>query len=101
MAAGGVTGAVAGALFAIAACVNSKKKPDGDRSDSRFYSAGLEFGFTILIFIGIGWFLDSRLETLPLFLLVFMFVGFAGALVSLVKKTSSSSDTRRSKPPHE
>ncbi|MBI3817590.1 MAG: AtpZ/AtpI family protein [Planctomycetes bacterium] len=54
---------------------------------------------TILVFVGIGWFLDSRLHTIPLFLLIFMFLGFGGALYSLTKKFPSDSPAPKKRAP--
>jgi ATP synthase protein I len=40
-------------------------------------------GFSVAIGVGIGYFLDSYLETKPWFLLIFFFVGVAAAFRSL------------------
>lgn len=63
------------------------------QKESSQYSAGLEFALTILVFVFIGWFLDSKIGTLPLFLILFMFLGFGGALYSMVRKFSNDSAT--------
>jgi len=55
----------------------------------RFSSIGLEMGLSVAIGVGIGYLLDSYLDTKPWFLLIFFFVGVAAAfrsLFSLMKK---------------
>jgi putative F0F1-ATPase subunit (Ca2+/Mg2+ transporter) len=49
-------------------------------------AAGLQFALTILAFLGIGFWLDSKLGTSPWLLLALTFVGFAGAFYSLVRR---------------
>lgn len=60
--------------------------------EHRNYATGLEFGLTILVFAGIGWFIDYKAGTLPVFLLVFLFLGFGGALYSMVRMVNADSD---------
>ena len=57
-----------------------------------YAAAGLQFGLTILVFVGIGWWLDSKLGTRPWLLVALTFVGFGGALYSLVRRVSPPSD---------
>jgi ATP synthase protein I len=55
----------------------------------RYSSLGLEMGLSVAIGVGIGYLLDSYLDTKPWFLLIFFFVGVAAAfrsLFSLLKK---------------
>jgi ATP synthase protein I len=49
----------------------------------RFSSIGLEMGLSVAIGVGVGYFLDSYLDTKPWFLLIFFFVGVAAAFRSL------------------
>jgi ATP synthase protein I len=49
----------------------------------RFSSIGLEMGLSVAIGVGIGYLLDSYLDTKPWFLLIFFFVGVAAAFLSL------------------
>jgi len=66
-----------------------------------YASAGLVFGLTILVFVGIGWWLDAKLGSSPWLLILLTFVGFGGALYSLVRRVSPPGDTRpkRGDPP--
>ncbi len=53
---------------------------------AQFAGVGLHFAVTILVFAYGGYRLDLWLDSSPWFLLVGVFVGFAGGLISLVKK---------------
>ncbi|MEX1024934.1 MAG: AtpZ/AtpI family protein [Planctomycetota bacterium] len=52
----------------------------------RYSGVGLTFAVSILLFAGLGWWLDERLGTSPWLLLVGVFTGFPLALYSLVRK---------------
>ncbi|MBL8696084.1 MAG: AtpZ/AtpI family protein [Planctomycetes bacterium] len=69
-------------------------------------TAGLQFGATFILFAAGGYWLDSKLGTLPWCLVVCSFLGFAGALISLVRRVDGGAgkdrprreeSTRRSK----
>ncbi len=47
---------------------------------------GLSFAATVVLFGAAGWWLDGKLGTMPLFLIVGMLAGFAGGLISMVKR---------------
>jgi F0F1-type ATP synthase assembly protein I len=51
---------------------------------------GCQFGAVIVIFVGIGLFLDSKLQSSPAFVVVFLFLGFGGALYSLIIQTGAA-----------
>ncbi|MFT5463781.1 MAG: F0F1-type ATP synthase assembly protein I, partial [Planctomycetota bacterium] len=57
----------------------------------QFAGVGLHFAVTILVFAYGGYRLDLWLDTSPWFLLVGVFVGFAGGLISMIKKISKVS----------
>ncbi len=57
----------------------------------RHAGIGLQFGLTILVFVGAGWWLDSRLGTKPWLLVLFLFLGFFGALVSMTRSVGGAS----------
>ncbi|MFN0208081.1 MAG: AtpZ/AtpI family protein [Planctomycetota bacterium] len=63
--------------------------PESKPPSLNHYSAGLEFALTILVFVGIGWWLDGWLNTSPWLLVVFLFVGFSSSLYLLVKKVNA------------
>lgn len=54
--------------------------------DLRGWTLGLEFALTILVVVALGYWADVKLETSPWILVVSLFVGFGGALYSLVLK---------------
>ena len=49
-------------------------------------SLGITYGATVLVFVGLGWWLDDRFGTSPWLLIVGMLLGSVGGIVSLVKK---------------
>ncbi len=77
----------------------------GDAGDSAgqqtatHYSAALQFGITIIVFAGAGWMLDRWLGTLPWLLLLMVALGFAGGLISLVRRLPSQAARAKLKPP--
>ena len=48
----------------------------------------MQFALTIAAFCLIGWWLDGWLGTSPWLMIVLVFVGFFGAMVSLVSRVS-------------
>lgn len=57
------------------------------RELARYASLGLQFGFTFLIFCGLGYAFDSWWETTPYGLLTGVLAGAGGASYSLYKAT--------------
>jgi F0F1-type ATP synthase assembly protein I len=75
----------------------------------RYAGLGTQFAAVIGLFAWLGWWADGKLGTSPWLLLVGVFLGFLGGLVSIVKKvapprgrrTRSSQDPKtRENPPH-
>ena len=60
------------------------KQPEDD-GRLRFISAGVEFAVILIVFCGGGAALDLHMDTLPLWTLIGMGAGFAGALWRLVR----------------
>lgn len=76
--------------------------PHGDRehverSYLRFAGVGIEFIATIVALTLLGMWLDGRFSTSPLFTIVLLLVGFAGATWNLVR-TVLDADRRPYKP---
>jgi len=73
----------------------------------KYSHVGLQFFLSIGLFTGAGILLDKRLETLPLFTLVGLVLGFGGGLYSLYREFVLRRETRpksgpgRSKSPSE
>ncbi len=49
---------------------------------------GFTVGFSILIGIGVGWWLDGKLGTRPIFTLIGLFLGLASAVYNLYRLSS-------------
>lgn len=67
----------------------SDKEPDRQRpadSYTRFAGVGLQFAATIGLFAWGGYALDNRLGSSPWMLIIGVFLGFAGAMISLVRR---------------
>ncbi|MBI1379733.1 MAG: hypothetical protein GC161_01450 [Planctomycetaceae bacterium] len=54
--------------------------------NSRHSAAGMQFGLTIVVFAGGGYFLDRWLDSSPWCLLAAVALGFAGGLYSLLRQ---------------
>ena len=52
----------------------------------RFAGVGVQYALTILILTMAGIWLDNKFETSPLFLIIFLLLGFVGATWSLVQQ---------------
>ena len=72
---------------------------------ARFAGVGIHFAVTILVFAYGGYRLDLWLDSSPWFLLVGVFLGFFGGLVSMVSKiqkvTAAGSRPKRPRPKEE
>jgi F0F1-type ATP synthase assembly protein I len=62
----------------------------------------MDFGYTLLaavgLFGGIGWWLDGRVGTAPLFLIGGIFLGLAVAFHSLIRKVNAAVRKAKEKP---
>ena len=56
------------------------RRDDTSPGYARFFGLGFAFIMTLGVLTAAGYFLDRLLETLPLFLLIGLAVGFAGGL---------------------
>jgi len=67
-----------------------RSRPRGDVQQSSSYltgaGVGLQFALTFLAMGALGWWLDGRLGSSPLFLILGILVGAAGAMYSLVRR---------------
>lgn len=72
------------------------KKP---RQKSPYYLAAIDFGYTLLASVGVfgwvGWWLDGKYQTLPLFLIGGIFLGLAVGFNSLFKRINLIDKTRK------
>ena len=69
----------------------------GSDAFARYSGMGLTFALTVLVFGAGGWWIDSKLSTTPIFLILFVLAGFAGGLISMVKRLPPA--RKRDQPP--
>jgi len=74
-----------------------------ERADDlyRYAGSGLQLAVTVAVFGALGYLVDPRLGTLPLFLLVGMLLGFALAAYTLVRQFSTQKATKKDEEPRE
>ena len=53
---------------------------------ARYAGMGFTFALTIMAFAWFGWWIDGRLGTTPICLLVGVLAGFTGGLISMIKR---------------
>ncbi len=73
-------------------------RPSGGMGGSDLAGIGIQFALTLLVFTGIGIWLDRRLGTSPWLLLVCVFIGAAGGFFSIYRKAMDAQkrdDARR------
>ena len=65
----------------------------------RYITCGVEFFIVIGVFVACGWGLDSWVDTMPLFMLIGLSLGFAGALYRLILQVKPrESDNDKNQP---
>lgn len=63
------------------------RAPTGEGPGAGTYAGlGLQFAISILLFLWVGQWLDRKLGTSPIFLLVFVFLGGGAAFYSIYRK---------------
>lgn len=77
------------------------KPTPGDVSIGSFAGAGLQFAVSLVVFLLLGQWIDRKLGTSPLFLLVGVFIGGAAAFYSMYRRLAAvqkaDDDARRNK----
>lgn len=69
-------------------------EPGREFSAGEFAGVGVQFAVAILAFLFLGRWVDSRLGTAPVFLIVGAFVGAAGGFYSMYRKVSAATRGR-------
>jgi F0F1-type ATP synthase assembly protein I len=69
-----------------------------ERQYLRFAGVGVQYALTVLVMTLLGIWVDDRADTAPLFLLVFLLLGFGGATYSLIHQVLGSDDKPGKKP---
>ena len=71
------------------------------REKSPYLLMAMDFGYTLLAAVGLfgwmGWWLDGKTGTTPLFLIGGIFLGLAVAFHSLIRKVNAAATPRRAK----
>lgn len=80
-----------------------KAPPDAERAAAlnayaRYASLGLQFAVAMCFFGWVGWWLDGKLGTYPLIMIVGFFLGATGGFVSLVKAIPPTGTKRKPAP---
>jgi F0F1-type ATP synthase assembly protein I len=69
-----------------------------ERQYLRFAGVGFQYAATILVMTLLGIWLDGRADSAPIFLLVFLLLGFVGATWSLIQQVLGPSKKPGNKP---
>ncbi|MGH9009887.1 MAG: AtpZ/AtpI family protein [Acidimicrobiia bacterium] len=69
-----------------------------ERQYLRFAGVGVQYALTLLAMTALGIWLDGRADTAPIFLLVFLLLGFVGATWSLIHQVLGGDDKSEKKP---
>jgi F0F1-type ATP synthase assembly protein I len=59
---------------------------DAQRGYARYATLGLQFAASLAFFLWLGWWVDGKFSTTPIFLLVGLLLGFVSGLISIVSK---------------
>ena len=78
---------------------DSQDRFDAQSGYSRYATLGLQFAATLAFFTWLGWWVDQKLGTTPILLLVGVLLGFVGSLISIVSKVPPPRARRGSSPP--
>ena len=65
---------------------------EAGRDYLRFSAVGIQFAITIGLFIAVGWYLDHKLGTAPILLLLGVFLGPPAAFYNLYRAVYGPSD---------
>jgi len=64
---------------------NNKKIIPRSLAESTYY--GLQFAVTVALFGYLGYYIDKKLDKEPLFLIVFVVLGFILGFINIIRKT--------------
>ena len=66
---------------------------------ARYAGLGVQFAGTLVVFGAIGWWVDGKLGTEPWLMIAGIFLGFFGAMISIVKQVPPPSKPSTTKKP--
>lgn len=58
------------------------------RETGPYLTLGIQLAAAVILFFLIGWWLDTRYETKPLFMLIGVGIGFAGGMIKFLKSVA-------------
>lgn len=61
------------------------RRKQSENSWGRALDLGMQFGFSVVIGLGLGYYLDRRFGTEPVFLLIFTGLGFGAGMLALFR----------------
>lgn len=61
------------------------------RDTGPYLTLGIQLAAAVLLFFLIGWWLDSRYDSQPLFMLIGVVVGFVGGMIKFLKSVTELS----------
>ncbi len=64
---------------------------------ARYAGLGIQFAGALVVFGAIGWWLDRKLGTEPWLMIVGIFAGFFGGMISIVKQVPPPSQPDKTK----
>ncbi len=67
------------------------------RDISPYLGLGLQLAVSILVFLFLGRWVDGKLDTYPLFLIIGAFIGAAGGMYSFIRAVLKNEEIRKSK----
>ena len=72
-----------------------RKKAGAYADIAPYASVGIQFAVTILVFVAGGWWLDGRLGTTPIFILLGMLLGAVAAFYKLYRTLMDLDEKRK------
>jgi F0F1-type ATP synthase assembly protein I len=74
---------------------SGKARPPGfgqiTRDIAPYLTLGMQLAAAVILFFLIGWWVDTRLETEPLFMLIGVGLGFLGGMIKFLKSVTELS----------
>jgi F0F1-type ATP synthase assembly protein I len=66
------------------------------RNVAPYLTLGIQLAAAVVFFFLIGWWLDTRLDTSPIFKLIGLFLGFVGGMVKFIRSAMEMSKKEKS-----
>jgi F0F1-type ATP synthase assembly protein I len=66
------------------------------RNVAPYLTLGIQLAAAVVFFFLIGWWLDTRMETSPIFKLIGLFLGFVGGMIKFIRSAMEMSKKEKS-----